>query len=178
MPTSVVLNQIIKVVDMNVFSHASALLILAASGSAPPHTPNFCSQAFCLELQPMLHSGRRGFVEIDRGIVEIDGRSWMTFKYADLGKVSVIGPFPVTSTASNVSVNEAVDEITVISCFNKDDAATCGRYIITVTDNKVATKPLICSIISFWSSRPEANSPDVQLGERIDIGERLSEQCL
>ena len=170
-------NQITQAADMNLYLLATPLLLLV-SGSAPPHAPNFCGQAFCLELQPMLHSERRGFVPIERDSVELDGRSWMRFQYADLGTVSVVGPFASSSTVTAATFDVQTDEITVNSCMDADDPETCGRYVISISDNGVANKPLVCSVVSFWTAQPEENSPDVRMGQRVDIGQHLTKRCL
>lgn len=162
---------------MNMLLQAVSLLF-AASSSAPPHMPNFCGQTFCLELQPMSHTQRRGFVPIERDSVELNGRSWMRFRYANLGTVSAIGPFASSSTTTTVKFDEQTDEITVNSCVVADDSKTCGRYVISIFDNGVANKPLVCSVVSFWAAQPEDNSPDVRMGQRVDIGQQLSKRCL
>ncbi len=169
---------ITKGADMNYLIQVTSLLLMAGSNSAPPHVPNFCGQYFCLELQPMLHSERRGFVPIERDSVELQGRSWIRFRHADLGTVSVVGPFVSSASAGAVNMNEQTDEITVNTCMIADDPQTCGRYVISVADNGVATKPLVCSIVSFWSARPKENSPDVSMGPRIDVAQQLAGLCL
>ncbi|MBB5720211.1 hypothetical protein FHR23_003174 [Stakelama sediminis] len=162
---------------MNILLQVVSLL-LTASSSAPPHAPNFCGQTFCLELQPMLHSERRGFVPIERDSVELGGRTWMRLRYADLGTVSVVGPFASSSMATVATIDEQTDEITVNSCMVADDPETCGRYLISISDNGVANKPLVCSVVSFWVARPEENSPGVRMGQRVDIGQQLAKRCL
>lgn len=174
----VVRNQTTKGADMNLLLQVTSLLLMTGSNSAPPHVPNFCGQAFCLELQPMLHSERRGFVPIERDSVELDGRSWMRFRYGDLGTVSVVGPFASSSTTTAVNMDAQTDEITVNSCMIADDPQTCGRYVISVADNGVANKPLVCSIVSFWTAGPEENSLDVRMGPRVDVGQQLAGRCL
>jgi hypothetical protein len=174
----VVRNQITKAVEMNILLQAISLLFLTASSDAPPPVPNFCGQAFCLELGPMLHVDRRGFVTIEKDLVELDGRSWMKLNYAGLGTVSVIGPFPASSATGDASFDEQTEEITVNSCMVDGDPKTCGRYVISITDNGVATRPLICSVSSFWPAQPEENSPDVRLGQRVDIGQQIAKRCL
>jgi hypothetical protein len=126
----------------------------------------------------MLHSERQGFVPIERDSVELHGRSWIRFRYADLGTVSVVGPFASSATAAAVDTNAQTDEITVNSCMIADDPQTCGRYVISVADNGVANKPLVCSIVSFWTARPEENSPDVSMGPRVDVAQQLAGRCL
>ena len=100
----------------------------------------------------------------------------MRFNYVDLGTVSVIGPLPASSAAMGASYNEQTEEITVNSCVG--DGKTCGRYTIIVSDKGVGKKPLVCSVVSFWPVRPEANSPNVQLGQRVDIGQQIAKRCL
>lgn len=171
-------NLITKGADMNYLIQITSLLLMAGSNSAPPPVPNFCGQYFCLELFPMLHSERRGFVPIERESVELQGRSWIRFRYADLGTVSVVGPFASSASAGAVNMNEQADEIIVNTCMIADDPQTCGRYVISVVDNGVASAPLFCSIVSFWSARPDENSPDVILGPRIDVAQELAGRCL
>lgn len=163
---------------MNILLKVASLLFITASSGAPPHAPNFCGQTFCLELQPMLHTERKGFVTAQKDLLELDGRSWMRLKYADLGTVSVFGPLTGASETNSASYHEIAEEIVVNSCMSDSDSKTCNRYLISISDNGVAKKPLVCSLASFWPAKAEENSPDVRLGERIDVTQQLTKRCL
>lgn len=155
------------------------LLVAAPASDTPPHTPNFCTQAFCLELQPMLHKERKGFVKIQKDLLELDGQAWARFQYGDLGTVSVHGPFASSAKANSAIYDRSTEEIVVNACSNDQTSGqTCRRYLISISDNKLGKKPLVCSIVSFWPAAAEGNSPNVQMGARIDVSEKLAERCL
>jgi hypothetical protein len=164
---------------MNVLLTAASLLLVAASSAdTPPHAPNFCGQTFCLELQPMLHAERKGFVKIQKDLLELDGRSWLRLKYGDLGTVSVFGPFSNPAKVTTVTYDKGAEEIAVNSCIQDNGRQDCRRYLISISDNGVAKKPLVCSVISFWPTQPGKNSPDARLGERMDVAAKSAEHCL
>lgn len=102
----------------------------------------------------------------------------MKFNYGDLGTISVIGPVPTSSVSTQVGYDEKAEEITVDACVSNEGSGECDRYLISIVDNGVAKKPLVCSVVSFWTARPEDNSPEVRLGPRVDIGEQLAQRCL
>lgn len=116
---------------MNIFLEALSVLVFTATPSAaPPHAPNYCGQTFCLELQPMLHVERKGFVTPRKDLLELDGRSWVRLTYADLGAIWLFGPLPSSAEASGASYDSTANKIIIHSCEGGSDAKMCHQYLI------------------------------------------------
>jgi len=148
----------------------SVLFVMTYGGDAPPHAPNFCERTFCLELQPMLHPLKKGFVKIEK-LSGSKGQPLTVFRYGDLGSISVHAPSPSPAKENSVYHDKKSEEVTVTSCTEAGKAPQrCEAFLISVLDNKLSNEPLVCSIISFWPAEGK--------GKRIDISEKLTQRCL
>ena len=168
----------IKDAELMTYDFLALIMLLGVGSDAPPNVPNFCSRKFCVEVQPMVQEGRKGFVPIDRSLMETEVGSWMNLKYGDLGSISYFGPFSSSKSVNHVSVDTDYNHIRIVSCSADLKNDRCEWYLVAVLDNGLATRPLICSLASFWRTLPIDNSSATQLGRRIDVGSHLAEQCL
>lgn len=116
--------------------------LFCVSNSAPPHSPNFCTDFVCLEVLPTPNIEKGGFIRPDFSLVGKGKRRTISADYDGIGRIYISNfEDPAMPVAARVSVRP--------SC---QGAVSCGTLYVAATSNNAGYKAqdLICLVNAIW----------------------------